>query len=562
MLLLVKKIRLSLVLVVLSFTLIGYSQTNEIKTAVRLADADQFDKAKAIFDGLIKQYPNNGNIYYYYGESYLKSYFSDTITNSLSDVCAAATELFNKGNQADPSNPLNMVGLGKVAYYKGDFTSAKNYFDQAEAKFPSKTNKTSTLSKTDQALALSEISEGYIISKVKNPDISIAKLEKALELDSKNPDIYLNLGEAYMEKNDGSKAISNYKMAQELDPKSPAAKVNLGKLWVRAKNWPEAITYYKEAIQIDSTFAPGFLELGVLYSRANQSQLSKKYFKKYIDLTDNINAKLKYVNVLIEIKDFKEAVNQLEDIYKVDSSRNDLNRGLAYCYFETQSYDKALLYIDKFFKNSKPEKVIPSDYLYLGRIQSKKGKDSLAIESFIMAYKLDTANHDILTDIATSYSKMKKYEHAAIHYLKKIAKNKATVSDYYKLGIVYIQSQKWGKADTTFGYITTNKPDFMGGNAFLYRGIAFSQIDINCDTTIAKGYMEKYVEYAKVDSVKNSKNLLTAYDYLASFFLINKTFKDICMSVFYWEKMLLLDPKNQKAIDLLKDAKGKCPDKK
>ncbi len=560
--LLVKKIRLSLAFIVLFYALTGYSQTNEIKTAVRLADADQFDKAKAIFDGLIKQYPNNGSIYYYYGESYLKSYFSDTITNSLSEVCAAATELFNKGNQVDPNNPLNMVGLGKVAYYTGDYNGAKNYFDQAEAKFPSKTNKTSTLSKVDQALVLSEISEGYIISKVKNPDISITKLEKALELDTKNPDIYINLGEAYMEKNDGSKAISNYKMAQELDPKSPAAKVNLGKLWVRAKNWNEAINYYKEAIQIDSTFAPGYLELGVLYSRANQSQLSKFYFKKYIDLTDNINAKLKYVNVLIDIKDFKEAVIQLEDIYKVDSSRNDLNRGLAYCYFETQNYDKAIIYIEKFFKNSKPEKIIPSDYLYLGRIQSKKGKDSLAIESFVIAYKLDTANHDILTDIAASYSKMKKYDEAAAHYLKKIAKNKATTSDYYKLGIVYIQSQKWGKADTTFKYITTNKPDFMNGNAFYYSGIACSQMDPSCDTTFAKDNMTKYIEYAKTDSVKNANNLTNAYFYLGSFYVTSKKYKDFCEAKYYYEKILFLDPKNQKAAELLKDAKKVCPDKK
>lgn len=562
MLFLVKKIRLALVVAVLCFTFTGYSQTNEIKTAVRLADADQFDKAKAIFETLLKQYPNNGSIYYYYGESYLKSYFSDTITNSLSEVSAAATVLFNKGNQVDVNNPLNLVGLGKVAYYAGDFNGAKAYFDQAEAKFPSKTNKTSTLSKSDQALTLSEISEAYIISKVKNPDISIAKLEKALELDTKNPDIYLNLGEAYMEKNDGSKAISNYKMAQELDPKSPAAKVNLGKLWVRAKNWTEAINYYKEAIQIDSTFAPGFLELGVLYSRANQPQLSKKYFKKYIELTDNINAKLKYVNVLIDIKDFKEAAMQLEDIYKVDSSRNDLNRGLAYCYFETQNYDKALLYIDKFFKRSKPEKIIPSDYLYLGRIQSKKGKDSLAIESFLIAYKIDTANHDILTDIATSYSKMKKYDNSSSFYLKKIGKGKATMSDYYKLGIVYIQSQKWGKADTTFGYITTNKPDFMGGNAFLYRGIAYSQIDIKCDTIYAKEYMEKYVEFAKIDTVKNAKNLLTAYDYLASFYVINIHHIDYCKAKYYYEKILFLDPKNEKALDMIKGARTKCPDKK
>ncbi|MEI6124068.1 MAG: tetratricopeptide repeat protein [Bacteroidota bacterium] len=543
------------------------SIAQDLKATIRLTVSEQYEDASQAFQSLLKAQPTNGDIYFYYGENYLHEYFSDTIYGSAQAAANDALNLFKKGVEVDPTNPLCYVGLGKVALMQKDIVSAEKHFADAQAKFPSKTNKTSTITAEKQALTLAKIAEAYIlVDKKKNIAKALPLLEKAVALDPKNAEIYLIYGDAFIENNDGSSAITQYKMAQELSPKSPSAKLRLGNLWIRARNWTEAIGYYKEAIDIDSTFAPAFLELAVLYSKANQADKALQYFKKYDQMSTNVSAKIKYVNVLMDSKKYDEALAKLNEISKTDTSRNDLNRAYAICYFETGKYDKALISSETFFKKTTPDKTKAIDYSYYGKALSKNNKDSIAVEKFKAAYNMDTTNYDILSDIAGSYNKLKKYKEAADYYELKISKpsEKSKISDYYKLGLVYYSLKNWVKADSSYANITRNKPDFMNGKSYYWRGLINSNLDTASITWQAKPYFEKYVEIVKNDSVKFAKDLVTCYDYLAYYYYKNA---DFCSALLYWQKIIALDPTNKKAKELIAQTKAenakaireKCP---
>lgn len=553
------------------FAGISFSATRSIaqnlETAKSYTLSERFEDAQNAFETLLKAQPNNGDVYFYYGENFLYEYFSDTVYGSAKASAADALKYYKTGVIADSNNPICYVGLGKVALMMKDVAQAEKHFTKAYSKFPGKTNKGSLVTPEKQALTLAKIAEAYIlIDRKKNVAKALSLLEKAVELDPKNAEIYLIYGDAYIENNDGSNAITQYKMAQELNPKSPSAKLRLGNLWIRAKNYTEAIGYYKEGIDIDSTFAPAYLELGKLYSKASQLEKSLYYFKKYDAMSTNVSAKIKYVNVLVESKKYDEAIKKLDEISKTDSSRNDLNRAYAYCYFETAKYDKALASIEKFFKNSPIDKLKVSDYSYKGKILSKNNKDSLAIIDFNTAYNMDTTDYDVLSDIANSYNRLKKYNDAARYYELKLSKptDKPRYADQYKLGLVYYnlgQNEKnieiWKKADTSFKVITDGKPDFMSGKSFFYRAVITSMVDTLANTQDAKPLFEKYITFGIIDSVKNKSELISCYDYLAyQYYKV----KDFCNAIMYWQKMLFLDPKNAKALDLLKETKGKCPD--
>ncbi len=548
-------------------------QAQDLTTARNFTAGEQFEAAAKIFKSLIEKQPNNGAYYYYYGDNFLKEYFADTLSNTIKEVTDAALVYYVKGLEVDPNNPLNNVGKGKVALYNGDVNGAKTEFDLAQSKFPSKQNKASKLSKEDQAITLMCIAEAYINApKKKNIPLALTFLDKAIVLDPKNPEIYLIKGDAYMENNDGTNAILNYKKAEEINPNSPKAKLRIGQLRFRTKQYQEAQTYYKDALAIDSTYAPAYLELGVTFQKAGQNEIAKKYYMKYLELSNNVTAKVKYGLVLFELKDYAEAIVQFNEVIALDPKRNDLNRALAFCYYDDKKYDKALTYMTTFFNNTKPEKTINLDYVYYARILAKNKMDSAAIVQYKIAFEKDSTNTDMLSEMATSYGKLKKYVEAADVLNKKIAieKDKASAFDYYNLGKYYYNNlssidkadtalyiKTIINADTAFGSALSIQSGFV--NALLLRATTKNMIDEYQNPKLivglAKPYFEAYIQLTQQDSVKYVRDRINAFNYLGYYYLL---YKDFCNSMIYWEKMVAVDPNNKNAADALKDTKSKC----
>jgi hypothetical protein len=78
---------------------------------------------------------------------------------------------------------------------------------------------------------------------------------------------------------------------------------------------------------------------------------------------------------------------------------------------------------------------------------------------------------------------------------------------------------------------------------------------------MANPYYEKFIEFAKTDSVKNAAELAEAYDYFQYFYVKNK---DYCMAKLYVERILWTDPNGKyadipKFTDLLADYTKNCP---
>ncbi|MGA2823572.1 MAG: tetratricopeptide repeat protein [Bacteroidales bacterium] len=518
----------------------------DIQAALKLTRAERFEDANKAFIALLQKDLKNGDIYYYYGENYLQEYYSDTINNSFKELSDSAKMLFSRGSEMDPANPLNYVGIGQIALMLKDQPKAQQNFSKAVSLLPSKANKGLVMAPDKQATVYIRLANAYIKSGVYDTTLVFGYLRTAEKLDSKNYDLYIVKGDAYIFMlNDGSKAILNYNIAQSLNPKAPFAKLRVGQLWMRARNYKDALTYYQEVVKIDSSFAPAYRELGYLLSRANRNDEAKQNYKKFLQLSGgNTTARIQYVNTLIELKNYTEAINQLNEILKTDTSNNDLNRALAYSYYETGQYDKGLLYGKKFFNRAKPDKIRATDYVYLGRSYAKTKQDSLAHENLLKAFQMDTSRSDLLSEAAVSMMKLKKYDKAIEDYNQKIARNKAVPGDYFALGLAYYNIKKWGKADSTLMYFSTLIPDHLQG--YLWRARSLVNIDTTCKLGLAKPVYEVLIEKAKSDSVKNAKELLESYSYLAYYYLVQFTdTKDQQFgreSIDYCNKVLAIQP--------------------
>jgi len=517
----------------------------DLNAAIKLTKNEQFELAEIAFKNLITSSPQNGDNYFYYGENFLYMYFTDTVSKDIKEETQLAAAIYRKGIEKDPNNPLNWVGMGKVSLFSGDTTEARVNFNKALSLLPTKKNKIQ-MTKDKHATVIVKIAEAYIQAPKKNIPKALNLLDKAEKVNPKLPVIFLVRGDAYLEINDGSNAIFNYKKSQEQDMKSPLSKIKIGNIYVRGKNLKAAIPYFEEAVLMDSTFAPVYRELGELYFKAGQYDNAKKYYKKFLSLSDkNISAKIRYASFLVLARDFQEAINQINQVMKIDSGYNYLNRYLAYSYFETGQYDKADQYMKKFLSQISADKIVRTDYDYYGKILYKLNQDSLAIINMNKAYILDTSKTDILSDIAVCYTKMKKYNDAIGIYRKKISNNSATITDHYSLGKAYYASQQYGKADTALAVVISKKSDFIP--AYLWRARANSYLD-TMFTGQAKVHFEALIEKAKSDSVKYQKELIEAYGYVGYYFLKNKDCKNARK---YYLKITEMDPANDNAKKVL-----------
>jgi len=354
-------------------------QAQDLNSAIQLTKSESYDKAADVYKALIQKEPGNSKNYYYYGENFLLEYYSDTITNSLAAATKSAKEMYDKGVSANPNDPLNYVGLAKVAYYLGDNAKADEM--RAKAKsflLPYKNLKKINPPAKDYALTLAKIAESYAKDGVVDTSLALPLIRQALKIDTKNAEIYLIAGDLYMMVNDGSNAIKNYNLAQFADPQSPTAAMKIGYVYVKGRALQQAIPNFEEAIRLNPNYAPAYRELGQLYWRAGRLEQSKENFKKYLDLTaGNIPAKTRYVNSLFYAGDYDEVIKNVEDILAVDKSRGYMNRLAGYSYFEKDNpdYEKALTYMETLFKTVDPSLIIQKDHHYMARILLKKNQN-------------------------------------------------------------------------------------------------------------------------------------------------------------------------------------------
>lgn len=510
-----------------------------LEETIRMAENQRYESARESFRKLIVSQPKNGNVYYYFGETYFNQ--SDNDSAKLD----SANAMYQAGSEADFENPLNFVGLGKVLW-------AKNMQNQAEVMF----TKALEMTKYKNATVMMKIAETYINAKTKNLKAANELLAKALKLEPKNPEVHILIGDALLEGNpmDGSAPVKKYNEAAELDKNSAKPILRIGKLYFRAKNPTEALRWYKEAVRIDSTFAPAYLEMGELYLMAGLNKQSLEQYKKYLVLNNDMEARDRFAQILWVNKFYEDAINEISNIQISDSSSLYLYRILGYSYnevgdkFPPNGYKKGLYAMKKFFEMSsakKDFKYIASDFSSLGKLLSKTGQDSLAMIELKRALTIDSTITDLYSDIAFAYYKSKKYNDAIIYYLKKINAGKPIVNDYIYLGLSYYQTKQFALSDSAFKKVLTVNSEMI--LAHKWRAKANVQLDPDSKLALAKPHYEKVVELilAKPEALeKNKKDLIEAYEYLVSYHLI--ILKDIETATNYIVKIKELDPLNKK----------------
>lgn len=558
---------------------------------------EQYDKAEALFRQLITSQPANSVIYFHYGENILLNYFADTISNSLTVATKEAAEIFNKGVSANPAEPLNYVGLAKVAFYSGDDAKAEELRAKAKSLLPAYKKVTKIKDPKSYAYTLAKIAESYIRFEEVDTSKALPFIRQAVSIDPRNSEMYIIAGDIYILVNDGSKAIKNYNLAQDWDLKSPAANMKIGSIYVKGRNLMAAIPYYEQAIALDQNYAPAYRELGQLYSMAGRYNDSKRYFEKYLELTQgNIPAKIRYVNALFYAKEYEEVIKNVEQIFAVDDSRTYMNRIAGYSAYEEGNFVLAQQYMDRLFANLSADRLIKKDWIYYARILARKNQDfsKQVIEADNEADELSKlqaryptlkspakekakADIDVLTakveahkaaiavaekeltkafdayekaiyftdeeDLNLIYEKgtvqyaARRYADAAATWSRLLEKGRDSESDFIQVGRAFYQAKAFDKADEVFTRMTTRYPNNLQG--YLWLANNASAKDPDSELGLARPKFQMLLQKAAVDSVKNVKEMYDALRYLGYEALQAKRYDEARA---YYNRMMNLSP--------------------
>jgi len=562
--------QITLVLIFCLAANVSFAQKT-LESAKKLTAGEQFTLAEEEYKALILANKIIGDNYYYYGNSEISAFFSDTITRSLTQTYDKCKVIFENGIKNDTANHLNEIGMARVEYLMGNTSKVDEYLKKVNASLPLFTEKIKKIKKIMDpkryALMLTEMAKIYIVIGKTDTAAALPLLRRAKLADPTNANIFITAGDAYLNVRDVNKAIENYNLAQSLDPQSPLAKFKIGYMYFRAQNLSEAIKFFEESLSIDPNFAPTYKELGFLYYLSGKQDKSKQNYEKYLELSgNNIPAKISYVVSLFKSADYKACIAQINEIFAIDSTINSMNRVIAYSYFEDKQFKMALYFMEKFFANTTPEDIINKDYIYYGKILGANNFGNRSEEQFRKALAINPALVELYGEIAKYQRNSKNFGRVAIAYEEKIALGAGAIDDYYNLGKTYYSDAKYTLADSIFNVVLDKEfGRYINYKILCYswQGFARVKIDTAFSTGYAKPVYEKLIEEAKLDSAKNVKYLVEAYSYLAYYYLVNPEFLDFCASKRYFNLVLAIEPKNAKALLALSTKElstAKCPE--
>ena len=494
---------------------------------------ERYKSAKDVFDKLVQANPNNVDAVYWLGQTLI----------GMEDF-AAAQALYQKTLAANSNSPLLLAGMGHVELLQGKAQDAKNRFETALS-----------LSQNKSVPVLNAVGFANSNPDSKNGDgnYAVDKLKLATSMKGmKDPDVYVNLGDAYKKIGDGGKAQIAYEAALALDPKYARAPYRVGKIYQTQGQAQEEIymKYFNDAIARDPSYGPVYKNLSDLFYTTNVTR-SAEYLEKFLANSDDDNkncyyrASMKYAQGL-----FSEAVAKAEECLAAPQPYWKLYGIIAYAQNKLGDSVKAKASFEKYFEKAIPEQIGMGDYsTYAAVLLKFPGNDSLAGTFVEKAVALDTIEANKVTylkSIATYYEGQNKFKEAA-DWFNKILKIKQnlTKTDLYYAGYNYFRSGSYQPSIDVFNLYTQKFPEDPFGDYMI--GKAYWAIDSTMEQGLANASFEKAIQVGQADKTKYKNQLIGSYKYFVAYYANIK--KDKATAIAYCDSVLAIDPTDTEAIN-------------
>lgn len=285
----------------------------------------------------------------------------------------------------------------------------------------------------------------YELHKANKLDEAIENYNKAIKIDPKNPDSYLNLAQAYKQKTDyinaekiinqGLAALPNNEdiktFAKDIKDEIASMKYSTGGNLFKEGKYNEAINVY---MAIEPKDADTYMNIASCYQALDDNQNAVKYYKQalskapnngdiafylgqaYVNLEDWANAK-SYLTKAISLKPNDQNARELYNYVVDQQDQAQLDRALDL--YSKNDYANALAVLNNVISQNKSNAFA---YYYRGMIYDAQKKYSTAAAEYQKAVSLSDSIPEAYYSLALDYDYLNKYKEACANYKKYLSK--------------------------------------------------------------------------------------------------------------------------------------------
>ncbi len=526
----------TIVLVLLAVLFAGASFAQTIDEGKKFLYYERYKSAKDVFQKLSAANAGDEIAAYYLGQAMI----------GLEDI-AGAKELYRQKLSATPNSPLLTAGMGHIELLEGKNADAKNRFETAIS-----------LSGGKRIDVLNAIGAPNSDPDVKNGDAAYAveKLKLATTLKGfKDPEVLVNLGNAYRKVGDGGNAVQTYQAALALNPNYARALYRTGGVYQSQGPSQEALflKFYNDAIAKDPAFAPVYGALSSYYYEINVPK-SAEYLDKFLAASDDdpkacfYRASMQYAQGL-----FAQAAAKAGECITAGGTTvyPSLYGIKALAYNRLGDSLNAKTSYEEYFKRQLSEKIGGGDYASYATVLLKfPGNEAQAasyVEKAVAMDSIEANKVKYLKALATSYQNQKNYNESAKWFSKVLEVKKSYSNvDIYNAGYDYFRAAKFDSSISIFNKYIAKYPDDIFGYYMIAK--ATSGIDSTGALGTAQTAYLKAIEVGEktLDKTKIKDQLIGAYTYMLQYSFNVK--KDQAAAIAYADKALAIDPADAQSL--------------
>lgn len=510
--------------------------------------AQRYASAKSVFDKLIAANPNNIDAIYWLGQNYI----------SQKNFTDAAT-LYQKAISSNGNAPLIMVGMGHVELMQGKANEARAHFESAiNASKGKKGNDPAVLN----AIGRANVQAFTFDNKLGDLDYAISKLTEASTLSTNNPDIFLNLGNAYFKKgNKGGDAVQAYRQATQASPNFAPALYRTAMLFKTQTSyrsdpstWTVVLDNLNAAIAADPKFAPAYMEK-YFYDLLTKSDFSAAQADadQYVSASDPSpeNDYLRMQTFIVQ-KKYTDAVGIGKNIITQtnDKAKPIVYRAMTVALLGAKDTANACDYSNRFFQKASDEDLLGTDYILKAQACAKN--DPSAMRAIMMqgintekdpVKKIKMVN-EALDEAKSSGQQVFIAELRMISYQLRMdySTNKPSPTELIAyMAVPFYLGGAYQRADSISQVYSKLAPDSIYGYYWSARAKQAMDTGANMKGSFVPDY-QKVLDIANTDTLRYQTQGTAAAISLAIYYVNVK--KDVATALDYIEKGLKFDAAN------------------